>query len=145
MPEGRPPKPAVLKEMTGRRPGVSAGGRRIPKHAQPAPGEPVMPEELLAEPRAVEIWEQVVRSWRKAGLVLEVDSQQLGVYCWLMAQFWRSVASGGTIDDRTMNQLRAYSSMFGLDPSSRVRLTLPQGEKASDVQPLEALRRRRAS
>ncbi len=139
------PKPAALKELTGRRPGVSAGGQRIAKHAQPDANDPVMPEELLLDPRAVEIWEQVVRGWRKAGLVMEVDSQQLGAYCWLMAAFWHKAASGGRPDDRDVAQLRAYSGMFGLDPSSRVKLTLPDNGKSSDVQPLEALRRRRAA
>ena len=153
---GRKPTPSQLKVITGRdRPD------RMPKQ------EPKMPLGNLPEPPkhldqfAVLEWDRVSRALYSAGVLSEIDSGGLAMYCqcysrWKMAEeAIQAIAERDTINkglmiettngnfvqnpmvgtaNTAMRDAMRYASEYGLTPSSRVRLGI-EADNASKNNP----------
>lgn len=133
------PKPTAIKQLTGRRPGVAAGGLPIWANPDPSRNKPVRPD--FVTDYAEVVWNEITRGWAKAGLVWEVDSQQLGNYCVLQARMRHLILAGQDLPVGLVNQVIRYAGMFGLSPSDRGRLVLTAEQLSDD--PLTRLRERR--
>ena len=136
--KGRKPKPDALKKLEGN-PGRRPMVRNTP---QLEPGMPECPDWL--EDDAREEWGRQAPLLLKAGILTESDRAALTAYCiaWgrvketeqdIQDKGLTEKSDGGVqfaramvkIQDRAMNQMRAYATELGLTPSSRTRLHVP--------------------
>jgi len=136
--KGRKPKSDALKDLEG-----NPGRRPIQRNTpQLEPGMPECPDWLDDDAR--EEWNRQAPLLLKAGILTESDRAALTSYCiaWSRIreteeniqtyglteksdggiQFARAMVK---IQDRAMNQMRAYATELGLTPSSRTRLHVP--------------------
>ena len=139
MTAGRKPKPVALKLIEGNR-----GKRRIPK-------TPMPPPELLAPPAGMcaparKEWDRVAPQLDRLGLLTGLDRAALHAYCEAYARRCaaeRHVHSKGIMVGRVKNpaaqiirdasmEMRAWCSEFGMTPSARARMVLPD-EKNLDL------------
>jgi len=149
---GRKPKPTHLKVLAGN-PGKRPLNENEPK---PRPIAPKCPSWLDRE--AKKEWKRVAPALERLGLLTEVDGAALAAYCqaygtWVAAQkkineylkengkltYEYTNKGGGTnevpipeisIAEKALKQMKAFCTEFGLTPSSRGRLSLPeQGEE----------------
>jgi P27 family predicted phage terminase small subunit len=153
MPGGRPPKPTALKVLTGN------PGKRPLNDAEPQPSTtpPKCPSWLSKVAKAE--WKKLAPELSRLGLLTIVDEGSLAGYCSALAEFraateiieaeGRYVMVGGFYDEAAKEwrggqmqphpaliQLRAawkavkdFSALFGLDPSSRTRLSVKGAKK----------------
>lgn len=138
---GRPPKPTALKLLEGN-PGKRALNRNEPK---PQPIAPRAPLWLNADARRE--WRRVAPELERLGLLTRVDMAALASYCEAYALLMRAAkaidAEGLVLTSqsgyaqphpavgivqRSMQNIRAFCSEFGLTPSSRGRMSLPEPE-----------------
>lgn len=147
---GRTPKPAGLKLLEGRGNGKDSGGREV----KPTPGFtrlPPEPPEFLAG-RAREMWDQVVSELQRLQLLKPIDQASLTALCLTWERLCAAqaiVKSEGLvletergpvknpailIVEAASKELRAWSSEFGLTPSSEGRLggLVPSGDDDDD-------------
>jgi P27 family predicted phage terminase small subunit len=148
MPGGRPPKPTHLKVLAGN-PGKRPLNLNEPK---PKPIAPKCPSWLDAE--AKREWKRVSPELERLGLLTLVDGASLAAYCqsWsLYVDAQRAVIqyrkengkltvsytnkAGATnesplpeiaIAEKALKQIKMFCTEFGLTPSSRGRMTLPE-------------------
>lgn len=132
--KGRKPVPTKLKILRGN-PGRRRLNKNEPKHSTSAPP---MPDGLDAH--AAEEWQRLVPLLEEAGLLTKVDRSTLAAYCVAWSR-WREAeeklkdfglvlkGEGGfyqnpylSIVNKCMDQLIRFSTLLGLDPSSRTRL-----------------------
>lgn len=138
---GRKPKPTHLKILEGN-PGKRPLNKNEPK---PMPIAPKCPHWL--SPEAKREWKRVAPELERLGLLTQIDRAALAAYCQAYAR-WREVEevirkqgltltteSGYVmprpevkIAEKAMQTIRAFCSEFGLTPSSRSRMTLPEVE-----------------
>lgn len=111
---GRKPKPRALKLVEG-----NAGKREIPDDELPTTGEPTPPDFVLRDADAMARWDDYAPRLIELGVLGENDSDNFGMWCWLMAEFARYPAG---FSASKISQVRALASSFGMDPSSRTRL-----------------------
>ena len=143
---GRKPKPTLLKVLDGN------PGKRPLNEREPAPraGIPDAPEWLDEEAKAE--WGRVVPELQAMGLLSAVDRPALAAYCtawsrWVKAEemvrkFGPIVKSPDkgfpmkspylTIADQALESMRKLMVEFGLTPSSRSRIKVPEGGTGSD-------------
>ena len=134
---GRPPKPTQLKRLQGN------PGRRPLNEREPQPeGVPTRPEWLL--PEAKREWSRIVPKLSELGLLAAIDRAALAGYCqwwarWVEAEralgLWglTFTTPNGYIQQRpevaiaqkASDRCRQFCSEFGLTPSSRTRLRVP--------------------
>jgi P27 family predicted phage terminase small subunit len=132
---GRPRKPARQKALEGN-PGKRASSGAEPKFD----GRPVKPKKLGKD--AAEFWDTVVDRLAKAGVAKEIDTHSLT----LLAEVWGHLRAAHRIllgDPLDKNARIAYTSYlakwgeiagrFGLDPSSRSRMTLPDPDSGGKL------------
>lgn len=139
---GRKPKPSHLKRVAGN-PGKRALNAREPK---PLPGRPECPPHLQGEAAAE--WPRLVEQLEGMGILAASDRGSMAVYCqtwarWIEAE--RGIADEGLIShgekgsyqnpyvsiaNQAMRQLVKVAAEFGLTPSSRSRVQVP--ERAND-------------
>lgn len=141
MPGGRPPKPTALKLLDGN-PGKRPLNRHEPK---PRPVAPTCPAWLSAE--AKREWRRIARELERLGLLTQVDRAALAGYCQNYARALeaeRVLSEEGltfttekgyvmqrpevAIAQKAWQLVRAFGAEFGLTPSSRGRLSLPEPE-----------------
>lgn len=143
---GRKPKPTVLKLMEGN-PGKRPLNDREPV---PPPEIPECPEFLDAEAHAE--WDRTSQVLAEMGLLTKADRSALAAYCvaysrWVQAE--AQVARYGTIvkspqkgfpmkspyltvADQALETMRKLMVEFGLTPSSRSRIRVPDGGQPAD-------------
>jgi P27 family predicted phage terminase small subunit len=138
---GRKPKPTPLKILTG-----NPGGRPLnDREPKPRRGRPRCPSFL--SDGAKREWARLVPELDRLGLLTLVDSGALAAYCQSWDEFrlatktlnkeGRTCTAGNgglkshpaVVQQRTAwKGIQAFAALFGLDPSSRVRLKVPQEE-----------------
>lgn len=147
---GRPPKPVELKLIEGN------PGKRPVKLPPKAPPEKPRCPAWLSDYAKLE-WKRVVPVLDRLGLLTSVDRATLSAYCEAVATFKAAVEAvkregilvsrrGGELVKNPALQVErdasrliaAYSGMFGLSPSDRVRL-LGTGQAGGGLSELEAL------
>lgn len=149
---GRTPRPAGLKILEGRGNGRDSGGRPV----QPTPGFTRLPPEAPAflTGEARELWDQVVPELQRLQLLKPIDQASLTALCltWeRLCTAQRIIKRDGMvietergpvknpavlIVEAASKELRAWSSEFGLTPSSEGRLgKLAAPDDADDDNP----------
>ena len=143
---GRKPKPTPLKLLEGN------PGKRAVNDREPVPPDsiPDCPEFLDEEARAE--WFRTVPVLRQMGLLSDADRSALAAYCtaysrWVAAekqvrQYGSVVLSPNkkfpmkspylTVADQAMETMRKFMVEFGLTPSSRSRIRVPDDGDAKD-------------
>src|SRR5262249_48076971 len=142
---GRPPKPTRLRILEGNR------GRRPLNQHEPRPpvGVPKMPRWLGKG--AQQEWRRGTKLLKPLGLLTLADGMALALYCvaveqlqWAeatLAQEGRTIVTpkGCTVPHPAISigrgaaeQVRKLGALFGLDPSSRSRLSVPEPADAED-------------
>ena len=143
---GRKPRPTVLKLIEGN------PGKRPLNHREPAPPAtiPECPEFLNTKARAE--WERTSQVLAQMGMLTEADRSALAAYCvaysrWVeaegqVARFGTIVKSPEkgfpmkspylTVADQALETMRKLMVEFGLTPSSRSRIRVPEGGQAAD-------------
>ena len=143
---GRKPKPTRLKVLQGN-PGKRQLNDREPK---PEPVTPECPEHLSVE--AKHEWDAMSRKLHKLGLLTDVDRAALAAYCqawgrWVDAE--RMLTQYGSvvkapsgyliqspylaIANKALAQMMRILTEFGMTPSSRSRIAVPEGEPDGDA------------
>jgi len=137
MPRGRPPKPTRVKELTGN-PGKRPLSRKEPK---PTARVPKCPDWLDGE--AKKKWKELVPELSRLKLLTIVDGDALATYCQAWAEFrqateelrkesrYITLESGYVQSHPAVAQqrsawatLKTFAALFGLDPSSRSKLSV---------------------
>lgn len=144
---GPPRKPTHLKILEGN-PGHQKINKAEPK---PSPVAPPCPAWLTTQ--AKHIWAGLAPKLESMGLLTTIDGEQFATYCQTIAR-WQQVEAAisaqetvtGEIDKGLVRislgylaQVRALGAEFGLTPSSRSRVTMP--EKTAVVDEFEAMLR----
>lgn len=143
MPGGQKPKPIALKLIEGNR-----GKRRIPTTPMPPPACPAAPKGMGAV--ALAEWKRVVPQLDSLGLLTGLDVTGLRFYCEAYArklEAQRHINEEGVVRDGQFGpvknpavqvakdaaaEVRAWCSEFGMTPSARARMVLPD-EKNLDL------------
>jgi phage terminase small subunit len=121
---GRPRKPTVLKLIEGDR----GKGRRPLNEAEPQPVSSC-PKPKFLKGRAAKIWDEYAPELERIGVLTAVDGHMFATWCVLAEEVERD-AKGMTAS--RIAQMRALASSFGLDASSRSRLSVKGDGKAKD-------------
>jgi P27 family predicted phage terminase small subunit len=143
---GRPPKPTRVKILNGN------PGKRPLKAAEPQPARGIPPCPEWLDDYACEKWGEVAERLHSLGVLSLADGETLAVLCnaWselrhandLLAAEGRTQEStrGGSkphpavgMQRSAWRTIREYSSLFGLDPSSRSRLSVPPADFELDA------------
>lgn len=150
MTRGRKPRPTHLKLIEGN-PGKRALPRAEPK---PEPKAPKPPTDLHGD--ALREWRRVAPQLERLGLLTGLDRAALAAYCWSWAQLLaaeRTLAESSLLlkgrPDRGMvrnpaaaiardasRDCRAWCSEFGMTPSARGRMALPDDPDDDDLETL---------
>ena len=143
---GRKPKPNSIKNLEG-----NPGKRRInDREPIPPSGVPDCPEFLEGEARAE--WFRTAAMLSDMGLLTPADRSALAAYClcyarWVAAE--EQVKKYGTIvkspergfpmkspyltvADQALENMRKFMVEFGLTPSSRSRIRIPDGQQRDE-------------
>jgi P27 family predicted phage terminase small subunit len=145
---GPAPKPTTLKRLEGN-PGKRALNRREPKPRAAQKGEIKAPKHLGTIARAE--WDRVVPELQRLGLYTDVDHAALEAYCasyerWIQAEAILKdegltfTTEKGYIGQRpevgivqsSLQLIKTFCSEFGLTPSARARMTLPEPKQPDD-------------
>lgn len=146
---GPMPKPTQLRVLEG-----NPSHRPLPKgEVKPPAVMPPVPEWLDADGRKE--WRRVAPQLHKLGLLTEIDGHALGRYCLAMASLLKAQAvleaKGFTVSTPSgykqqrpevaivRNMLlitRAYAIEFGMTPSARTRIHMPEEGADDDVDDL---------
>ena len=143
---GRKPKPTALKILYG-----NPGKRRLNKNEPKPPLEIPDPPDHLNDVAKKE-WFRITKLLSQLGLISQLDMAGVAAYCvafdrWAQAE--KKVAKHGfivmspdkkfpmtspylSVAERAMEAMRKMLSEFGLTPSSRARLHVPQTPDALD-------------
>ena len=147
---GRPAKPTALKELAGN-PGKRTLNKNEPK---PVQRKPSCPKHLVGEARRE--WNRMAKQLFDLGLLTEVDRAALAGYC-ASYSLWRKcrreidekgftyeTESGYVgqrpeiaIGNRALADVRAFCQQFGLTPSARARMTLPEAPDDDEESPFD--------
>jgi P27 family predicted phage terminase small subunit len=142
---GRPPKPTKLKILAG-----NPGKRPLPKgEPQPTQGAPSRPDWLL--PEAKREWSRLAPELERLGLLTGVDRAAFASYCQCWAMYVdavKDVEKSGTfktlesgyemprasvgIAVKMLEKLSALGAKFGLSPSDRARISIPEPKKEDE-------------
>lgn len=142
---GPPPKPTRLKLLQG-----NPGRRPLPKNEpHPQTGIPTRPHWLL--PEAKREWTRIVPELNRLGLLAKIDRALISMWCqcWaLCVDAVKDIRKNGTtfvmesgyegqrpsvsIMNKMIEKMIALSARFGLTPSDRSRISLPEPQKEDD-------------
>ena len=140
---GRRPKPSKLKKLAGN------PGRRPLNLAEPEPGGRARCPGHLS-PEAKREWRRLTPELERLGLLTSVDRAALAAYCtcWALAiEAQKAIQKHGVLiitDGRLLKnpvcnvlrdmfaQMRLYEVEFGMTPSSRSRIHVPQARDANN-------------
>jgi phage terminase small subunit len=110
---GRKPTPSHLKLVRGN------PGRRPINHSEPKPAlGPIKPASLRG--RASRLWDDYAPQLERLGILTVLDGAMFALWCELAAEAERK---GPKMVAAKIAQLRALASSFGLDPSTRSRMS----------------------
>lgn len=147
MPAGRPPKPTALKKLQGN------PGKRALNENEPTPERviPAMPRGL--PPKAKRFWKDHADKLDQLGLLTEVDGAAFSLMAIHYAVAWsameRVYAEGLTYLDINGVERKSpllqvwrensaaylrYAQQFGLTPSARGRLSIPEPPSEDDYE-----------
>jgi P27 family predicted phage terminase small subunit len=149
MPAGRKPKPTHLKLIEG-----NPGKRPVPRsEPKPEPKAPKPPTDLHGD--ALREWRRVAPQLERLGLLTGLDRAALSAYCWAWARLLaaqRVLADSGVLvkqrGNRTVKnpaiqvardaaaECRAWCAEFGMTPSARGRMALPDRPGDDDLDTL---------
>jgi phage terminase small subunit len=131
---GRRPQPTALKMLRGN------PGKRRPNTHEPAPppGAVVQPEGLSAS--AAAIWDELAPICLHMGTLTPADLRPFRTLCELQASLERASALKTVGEWETAMKLerdfagliRPYYALFGLEPVSRARITVPKADDAGN-------------
>jgi phage terminase small subunit len=117
-----PTKPTALKIIQG-----NPGKRPLNKHEpKPTPGCK-MPKFLKG--RAARIWGEFAPELERVGVLTTVDGPMLAAWCLLVAKMETAFDSMTAAE---ISQMRMISAVFGMEPSSRARLSVKPDEPVED-------------
>lgn len=119
---GRKPKPTALKLVRGN------PGKRPINRNEPIPEGPVEKPSFV-KGAALRKWNRYAPELIRIGVLRSVDADMFGAWCVLMAEF---AAAPSHFTAAHMSQLRGLASSFGLEPSSRSRLSVGGGAEKQD-------------
>jgi len=103
--------------------------RRSQRREEPiAPGTPLKPRFLKG--RAAKIWDELLPEILRMKVAGAIDSRALATLCCLEAEHEESPKS---MSVGRIAETRKHRALFGMDPSSRARLTVPQKSPAGDA------------
>jgi phage terminase small subunit len=121
---GRPRKPTVLKLIEGDR----GRGRRPFNDAEPQPAAGC-PKPKFLKGRAAKIWDDYAPELERIGVLTAVDGHMFATWCVLAEEVERDAAR---MTASRIAQMRGLASSFGLDASSRSRLSVKDGKPKDD-------------
>lgn len=143
---GPPPKPSKLKKLEGTfRKDRAAGGTEM----VPAAGVPVRPSWL--DPEAKKEWARIVPQLAQLGVLTDIDGSMLADYCAAHSlavkaakQYQREGLVIKTpfgpqrhpmikVAQEARSQARLLAGEFGLSPSARSRVKIPEKPPATDT------------
>jgi phage terminase small subunit len=113
----RPPKLTKLHLLEG-----NHGSHRL-NHREPTPTVGCPKPDFLNS-TAARVWDAIAPALLRNGLLTELDSHSLALYCLLYARVIEGKATDGIY-----RELRALGGLFGLDPTNRCRIVLPEKPK----------------
>ena len=119
---GPPPKPTKLKQLAG-----NPGKRPLPKNEPQPTGLAGRPDWLTMGAR--QVWDEYAPGLARLGLLTELDGDTFGRWCTLAAQF-RADPDG--VSANRMARMDALEQRFGLDPSSRSRISVAPRDQGAD-------------
>jgi phage terminase small subunit len=114
---GRKRKPTKLKILQG----TARKDRMTKNEPQPELGMPDIPDWL--SPEGIEEWGRVMAGMGGLGVIAKIDAGALAMYCQLMGKFVKAQREGLPVLSAEIAQIRALMAAFGLEPSSRARLS----------------------
>lgn len=146
------PKPAGLKVMEGRGPGVDSGGRKVKQPPGYVRLAPEAPEWLSPEARAE--WDRVVPELQRLELTKPLDRAALSAYC----ETWSRLVTASMeiklngmftegsqgqlvknpavmIAEQAGKELRAWCAEFGFTPSAESRMNAGGGDDGDEDNP----------
>lgn len=146
---GPAPKPTALKRLEGN-PGkrALATGELEPRVPAKAPAPPAFLDEV-----ATKEWKRVAPELHRLGLLTVVDIMALAAYCQCYSDYLtarEAIARAGgnptfttdkgyvgqrpevTIAQKSLALMKAYMAEFGMTPSARARMALPQEPTEQD-------------
>ena len=147
-PPGRKPKPKRLQLLQGR------PGKRPPANEpKPPPIAPECPDWLADE--AKEEWRRVAPKLERLGLLTEIDRTALAAYCQEYARWVEAeavLAEVGMVIEtekgylyqrpelgiarKALQLIKSWCAEFGLTPSSRARMNLPEQSEEDGLEKL---------
>jgi P27 family predicted phage terminase small subunit len=130
------------------------GSFEMPKSIpRPKPSLPKCPDWLSEEAKAE--WQRVAKPLYDLGLLTELDKQTLAMYCETWARYLRSqrvlakegdvfIQPSGIPKQRPeyyimrdcLKELRMLINLFGLSPSARMRMQLPEAQEPDELEAL---------
>jgi len=125
---GRRPQPTALKVLRG-----NPGQRKLnTKEPTPPPGEVVKPEGLSAS--AAAIWDELAPICLHMGTLTAADVRPFRTLCELQASLDRASVlktvgewdAALKLEKDFAPMIRPYYALFGLEPVSRARITVPK-------------------
>jgi P27 family predicted phage terminase small subunit len=156
---GRKTRPAKLKLVEGRGPGVDSGGRKVPVPPNFVRIPPDRPAHL--SPIAVQLWDRIVAELPKLGLLKDLDGPSLEMLCETYAR-WReaidmrmamaktapatrgiiaknsqgfTVAPWVAAETQASKEFRSWCAEYGLTPSAEMHLAGPGSEQDPENNP----------
>lgn len=108
------------------------GTYRKDRHGNRHPPTPVLakqpePPSWLSE-KARELFRTMAEQLIEAGILTDLDTDHLGLYCALHGRVVESLAEGGTIRPSMIAVLRGLAADLGMTPASRQRLSVKPAE-----------------
>ena len=118
---GVKPKPTALKLING-----NPSGRPI-YNSEPRPEPGCVKPEFLNGGTASKLWDKYASKLERLGLLTEIDAETFAAFCLVMAKMHDDPEDMKAHD---FQQLRSFSQLFGMDPSSRARMRTDNEGKA---------------
>lgn len=136
---GPAPKPSKLKLIQG----TYRKDRAAANEPQPEASTPTCPTWLHRE--AKKEWKRIVPELEALGLLTQIDRAALAAYCSAYAEWWemeKDIQSKGRVQvtdtgyeavrpsvgirNRALDTMHKFLTQFGLTPSSRTRINVPE-------------------
>jgi phage terminase small subunit len=125
---GRRPQPTALKVLRGN-----------PGKRKPNKNEPVPPSGTVVKPRGLSkaagsVWDELAPVCIAMKTLTPADVRVFATLCELQATFAAAVKAKGSagfdarLERDTANTLRPYYALFGLEPVSRARISVPKDD-----------------
>jgi phage terminase small subunit len=125
---GRPPKPTVLKLLTG-----NPGKRPLPKNEPKSPPGKALPPDWL-DPVARALWDQYAPRYEAMGTLTLAGELAFATWMSVQAKIVVSQREGIPVSNETAGRALAYATQFGGTPSALAKMALPAVPTESKLQ-----------